>query len=990
MTLYLLIILLVLIAAFIGVRFWYKALLKKKHIEWLAIRQYITLQILVPRDNEKSPVSAEQMFASLHGIFKPEEKWQEQISLEIVSKDKYIYFYAHVPVEYKDFLEGQIYAQYPTVEISKIDDYSNIGTDSLKSVGCEMMLSKNEVYPIKTFVSFEVDPLSAITSVLAKVDNDEQIWIQVIIKPVSDDWQESGVKYIDAIKAGKTPEKNNNYNSLIRWFLNLISMMIRSLSNTAATVAEGESKPASPEVKLSGPVEAALKGIETKIVKLGFKTKIRFMVLSKDEHTARAKCSIIAGTFKQFSTTNLNSFLPSKIISGQDILKSYQNREFFDDGYILNIEELASLYHLPTKAVETPSIVWAGSKKGEPPADLPIESSANIDDLTVFAKSNFRHLTHRFGIKKKDRRLHMYAIGKTGTGKSTMLENMIIDDIKKGRGVAVVDPHGELINHIINYIPSERINDVIYFNPADREWPIGFNVLESVDPDLKNIVASGVVGIFKKIFGESWGPRLEYILRNAILALLDYPDSSLLGVMKILVDKEFRKKVLEKVKDPIVKDFFVSEYNLWDQKFRLEAIQSIQNKVGQFLSSSTIRNIVGQPKSTFDIEEVMDNEKILLLNLSIGQIGEDNAALLGAMMITKIQLSAMGRARIKEEDRKDFYLYVDEFQNFATESFAVILSEARKYKLNLIMTNQFIAQMNEAVAKAVFGNVGSIVAFRVGSTDAGFLVKEFAPVFEDNDLVNLGNYHIYIKMAIDGVTRPAFSAVTLPPYSEKTDNVEKIIRSSRERYAKPKSFVEEKIQQWSSDLQKPSENPAQIKADNVKKIIEAHSKPMPKHPGVNEITDTKGNKWYQVESYEKKDNKEVKLDTKEVKAEIKEIKEDIKEEKLEKKEVKPEIIINKEIKKIQPQNNQTNQSQSSKQVGDVREKKKPDHAELKSILAPILAKKFQKRAEVNNKTTSDNYNNTNQNNLEIPKAQAKDDNSDIHLLNAEEIVKFDK
>ncbi len=411
----------------------------------------------------------------------------------------------------------------------------------------------------------------------------------------------------------------------------------------------------------------------------------------------------------------------------------------------------------------------------------------------------------------------MYAIGKTGTGKSTMLENMIIDDIKNNKGVAVIDPHGELVNHILDYIPENRINDVIYFNPADKDWPIGFNPLEAVDPDLKNIVASGVVGIFKKIFGQSWGPRLEYILRNAILALLEYPDSTLLGVMKLLVDKEFRKKVVDKVTDPVVKDFFVNEYNRWQEKFRLEAIQSIQNKVGQFLSSSNIRNIVGQPKSTFDIRNAMDEGKILLIDLSIGKIGEDNASLLGALLITKIQLAAMQRVDLPEDKRRDFYLYVDEFQNFATDSFAVILSEARKYHLNLVMTHQYIAQMPEIVSKAVFGNVGTIISFRLGSADAGSLAKEFEPVFEANDLVNLDNYHIYIKMAIDGVTRPAFSAVTLPPYSEKNDNREKIVQVSRERYTKPRAFVEEKIKRWSEESVIAQEY--KRKSEKVEKII---------------------------------------------------------------------------------------------------------------------------------------------------------------------------
>ncbi|MCA9388618.1 type IV secretion system DNA-binding domain-containing protein [Candidatus Berkelbacteria bacterium] len=446
-------------------------------------------------------------------------------------------------------------------------------------------------------------------------------------------------------------------------------------------------------------------------------------------------------------------------------------------------------------------MAWAGSKKGEPPSNLPLEGQVEENEVTYFGKTDFRNFRHKFGIKSIDRRLHMYILGKTGTGKSTLMQNMIIDDIYKGKGVAVVDPHGQLVRDVLEQIPSHRINDVLYFNPADREFPVGFNVLESVSPDLRNVAASGVVGIFKKLFAESWGPRLEYILRNTILALLEYPGSTLLGINRLLTDKNFRKRVVAKVQDPVIKDYFANEFEQYTPKFRTEAIAPIQNKVGQFLSASTIRNIVGQPQSSIDIRRIMDDGKIFLVDLSIGKIGEDSSALLGALLITQIQLTAMQRADVAESERRDFYLYVDEFQNFATDSFAVILSEARKYHLNLTLINQYIAQMPETVAAAIFGNVGTIVSFRVGPGDASGLVREFEPVFAANDLVNLANHHIYTKMAIDGVTRPAFSAVTLPPQSEPTGNIEKIIAVSRERYAKPRELVEKKIKDWTEDAQ---------------------------------------------------------------------------------------------------------------------------------------------------------------------------------------------
>lgn len=420
------------------------------------------------------------------------------------------------------------------------------------------------------------------------------------------------------------------------------------------------------------------------------------------------------------------------------------------------------------------------------------------NDVTVLAQTNFRGQARRFGIKTDDRRRHVYLIGKTGMGKSTMLENMIIQDIQAGRGVAVVDPHGDLVEKVINFVPNERVNDVIYFNPADLDFPIAFNVFEKVGRELQHLVASGLIGIFKKLWADSWGPRLEYVLRNAILALLEYPDSTLLGVMRLLIDKGYRKKVTTKITDPVVRSFWVDEYSKYPDKFQSEAIAPIQNKVGQFLSSPVIRNIVGQTRSSFNLREAMDQGKVLLFNLAKGRVGEDNSALLGAMLITKIQMAAMSRVDIPEPERRDFYLYVDEFQNFATESFANILSEARKYRLNLIIAHQYIEQLEEEVAAAVFGNVGTLICFRVGATDGEMLEKEFDPYFLLVDLVNLAKYDVYMKLMIDGVSSQPFSATTLPPWGGEVNNRDKIVKVSRERYATPREVVEEKIARWSA------------------------------------------------------------------------------------------------------------------------------------------------------------------------------------------------
>ncbi|MDD2354237.1 MAG: type IV secretion system DNA-binding domain-containing protein [Patescibacteria group bacterium] len=420
------------------------------------------------------------------------------------------------------------------------------------------------------------------------------------------------------------------------------------------------------------------------------------------------------------------------------------------------------------------------------------------ENITVFAKTNYRNELKKFGIKTDDRRRHMYLIGKTGMGKSTVLENMIVDDIRAGFGVAVVDPHGDLAEKVIEYIPTHRIKDIVYFNPSDIDYPIAFNVVEQVEPHLQHLVASGLIGVFQKLWADSWGPRLEYILRNAILAILDFPGSTLLGVVRMLSDKNYRKRVVANIKDPVVKAFWEKEFSGYADKFASEAVSPIQNKVGQFLSSSLMRNIIGQAKSAIDIRDIMDNGKILIMNLAKGRIGEDNSALLGAMMITKIQLAAMSRVDIPEAQRRDFYLYIDEFQNFSTDSFANILSEARKYRLNLILAHQYIAQLSEKVKPAVFGNVGTMVVFRVGAADAEELVKEFTPTFTEEDLVNLPKYEMYLKLMIDGIASSPFSAIGLPPLKEeeKGDNLETVISYSREKYASSRVEVEEKIMSW--------------------------------------------------------------------------------------------------------------------------------------------------------------------------------------------------
>jgi hypothetical protein len=422
-----------------------------------------------------------------------------------------------------------------------------------------------------------------------------------------------------------------------------------------------------------------------------------------------------------------------------------------------------------------------------------MENSQKNNPITPFALTDYRDIRKLFGIKQKNRRGHMYIIGKTGTGKSTLIENMAISDIKNGYSVSLIDPHGDMAEEILDYIPKKRIKDVIYFNPADLDNPIAFNPLEKVSKDFHHLVASGIVSTFKKIWSESWGPRLEHILRHSLLSLLEYPNSTLLDLPKLLTNNDFRKNVLTYITHPQVREFWLSEFEKYSAWLKSEAVSPILNKIGQFLISIPLRNIVGQKENTFDIRRVMDEGKILIVNLAKGKIGEDNCSLLGALIVTKIQLAALSRADLLEENRKPFYLYVDEIHNFITLSFADILSEARKYGLNLVLAHQYIEQLDERIRAAIFGNVGTIISFRIGAEDAKYLAQEFAPVFNEADLINLPNFHIYLKLMIDGVTSQPFSAITLKIREMNTSYKKEIIEFSRKQYTRPKSVVEQQM-----------------------------------------------------------------------------------------------------------------------------------------------------------------------------------------------------
>lgn len=736
----------------------------------------VVLLLQVPRTNEKKELAAEQMFASLHGLltiptpgmFKPAKR--ERLSFEIAVRAKRIGFYVWVPNYLKSYVEEQIYAQYPTVHISEVEDYAMYREEDQypTQLVTELKFIGNNALPIKTFQSFEVDPLAAITATLAKFDEDEEAWLQMLVRPASPSWHKNSERYIAGIKGGGGA---------------------KTVGLMSALWKPPEVK--TEAVKLSDYEQTRASAAEEKSQKLAFETQVRIVYRGNTSvQQAQLQMQSIIASYKQFNSTYLNGFDTKRVIDDPFLVAHYRSRAFNRAGFICNIEETATLYHLPHTNVETPFILWATSQTAEPPANLPIATAENQGEISPIAATNFRGHNTMFGMPRSDRGRHLYIIGQTGTGKSGMLELLTISDIYSPYGFAVVDPHGDYAQAILKRIPAERAADVIYFNPADTEFPMGFNPLEVYDQKLKTHTCSELIGVIKRIFENSWGPRLEYILRYSILALLDYPDATMLDITRILTEKKFRNEVMKYVSDPVVRNFWTIEFASWNERFMTEAVAPILNKVGAFVANPLVRNIIGQPKSSFNIRKIMDENKILIVNLSRGLVGEDNAALLGALLVTKVQMAAMSRADIAGEQRTPFYLYVDEFQNFATDSFATILSEARKYGLNLTVANQYTAQMMQEVKDAVFGNVGSIISFRTSADDARVMLKYFEPKFEEHDLVHMHNRHFAISMTIQGEKVPAFSAISLnlPAFAE--DYSPQIIAHSRAQYAHSRDYIE--------------------------------------------------------------------------------------------------------------------------------------------------------------------------------------------------------
>jgi hypothetical protein len=719
------------------------------------------LEIRTGRDSEHTPETAVQLYSTLpklyNNIFYKLIGKEEHLSLEIIVRDQTIRFLMYVPNRLIEYIRGSIIASYPEALITEnpddpildfFDEEGRIVTPSFVKTG-NLSLSNAEYLPLKTYLDFkDVDPLASLLASLSKSQPNDIIHLQYVISQDRDWWKNKGWRQIQ----GKSIDD----------------------STTGYHRQKGI--------------------IEEKLKKEALKVAIKIAVRTDSTQRSDLILETLSATYNSISKSEGNLLvLKRNYLFKKNFLQMMKQRSFWRSPKMhLSLDELATLYHLPNKDLEVlPNIAWGKNLLGEPPENLPIITRDTDKELkantNVFAETTFKNKSVKYGLKRSDRRRHMYVIGKTGTGKSTLLANMAINDLKNDEGMCVIDPHGDLVETLLNYIPSRRINDVIYFDPSDPERTVQINLFEGKNVVHRELIASGIISIFQKLYGYSWGPRLEYILRNALLTLLTSDNARLSDILELLTNRKFRDKYVENLQDPILKSYWVDEYNKMQDRLRTESIASILNKVGQFTSSPLIRNVVNAHKSSFNVEDIMNEGKILLVNLSQGKLGEDNATLLGAMMITKIQLAAMTRVHIEEEKRKDFYLYVDEFQNFATEAFIKILSEARKYRLNLTLANQYIAQIPEEVQKAIFGNCGSVASFVMGSEDAQVFSQEYGEHYTPEELVSLEKHQIINRVSIDNVISQPFPAHTLALAKSNNMNKEKVIKVSRERYAKKRT-----------------------------------------------------------------------------------------------------------------------------------------------------------------------------------------------------------
>jgi hypothetical protein len=730
--------------------------------------EYVLLQMAVPRDNEIKIDAAEQLFASLYSIRKT-GFWsfltpQPHLSFEIVAKQEDIRFYAAVPRRLMDLVEKQVHGAYPGADIKEVDEYS-IFSQTGKVAFAALRLKNAPYMPIRVFRDLPTDPLSSLTSVLAKMGPGEGAVVQILIQPTGSKWRTLGRSYISKVKKDE----------------------------------------ANPE-KASFKVDPkSLEAIEQKTSKPGFNAVVRLVVSSTSAESAKMHLENLLTSFGQFSSdhnyfTKVKFPLFTKKLFMMDFIYRYFpvfNLPFYQQYSTLNSDELATLYHLPNKTVETAHIFWLNAKRAPAPSQVPTSG-------LYLGKSRYRGIERPIYISDEDRRRHIYIIGKTGTGKSQLLEEMIVQDIGAGKGVAVVDPHGDLIDGVLSRIPPQRAEDVIYFDPSDSERPMGLNMLEARTEEQKHYVVTSIVGLMYKLYDPMKtgiiGPRFEHAIRNAMLTVMVEPGNTFVEVVRVLTDSSFVQELLPKLQDPIIRRYWTDQIAQTADFHKSEVLDYIVSKFGRFVTNKLMRNIIGQSESSFDFRAVMDEGKILLVNLAKGKIGEENSNFLGLILVPRILISAMSRQEMPEEKRRDFYLYVDEFQNFATPDFAQILSEARKYRLNLIVANQFIGQMEEEVKNAVFGNVGTLIGFRVGVTDANYLQHEYQPTFNEADLINIDKYNAYVKTNVHNEPVKPFSMdLTKDMTKVNAGRNEKvaaaIIQLSRLKYGRSRELVEAEVAQ---------------------------------------------------------------------------------------------------------------------------------------------------------------------------------------------------
>jgi DNA helicase HerA-like ATPase len=778
----------------------------------------VFFEVLMPKDNvageeeaqkeEKDLISvAEQFFStvvhegekSLQHLFKPDD----YISFEIAATGKRIAFYVNVPKNLETLVEKQLHAQYPKAHIEVVRPY-NIFQKGSKIAGAELVLQKEHVFPIRTYKSMETDPLNSITNSLSKLNPDEGAAIQLIISPAGHHWQHKPRKLALEIQQGRNPNIvaastgqkaiTNGFHLMERVFEEIFSGKKKE-HDPSRYDSSGMHK----ALQLTPMQQEIVKKFEEKASRPGFKFNLRVITSGATEPQADANLKNIIASFMQYTMPPFNGFRARRRKSAR-IVTDYVFRIFRRSSSILNTEELASLWHLPTKFTETPNIKAISAKKAPPPANVP-------DSGLLLGKNIYRNVETPIYMKREDRRRHTYIIGRTGTGKTELMKNMAIQDIRNGEGICIVDPHGDFVEDVLQYIPKNRAEDVILFEPFNLERPFGLNMLEIKDESEKDFAIQEMISIFYKLFPpEMIGPMFEHNMRNVMLTLMEdtqYP-GTIADIPRMFTDTEFQKYKVSKVKDPIVRAFWEKEMAKTSDFHKSEMLGYLISKVGRFVENEMMRNIIGQSTSSFDFRKVMDEQKILLINLSKGKTGEVNAKLLGLIIVSKIQMAAMSRADIPEETRKDFYLYVDEFQNFVTDSFATILSEARKYRLNLIMAHQFISQLsiekegssasNSSMRDAVFGNAGTITSFRIGVEDAEVLAKEFAPVFNEFDVINIDRFNAYIKLMIDGTGSRPFNMTTFPkPPGASAEFAQVVKNLSRLKFGRARSDVTSEI-----------------------------------------------------------------------------------------------------------------------------------------------------------------------------------------------------